>query len=168
MRYPSVDRTTESSPNNLKLGLVSTGCGKCVGILWFLVSGRNEGRQGQVEMAWELWRLLETDAKASDVWEQIKASLAAKITPQAYQNWLMRTELESQDNGSLRVLVPDQVTKDFLEQEYGKEVREAIRELNLQVRDVVYVAGSPGAASGGNTSAEVVPVNRSSLQPPGS
>ena len=41
----------------------------------------------------------------------------------------------------LRVLVPDQVTKDFLEQEYGEEVRGSIRELNLPVRDVVYLAG---------------------------
>ena len=90
--------------------------------------------------------------RASDVWEQIKSRLAAKITPQAYENWVMRTELESQENGSLRVTVPDQVTKDFLEQEYGTDVREAIRELKLPVQSIVYVAGSNAAASIGNTS----------------
>lgn len=90
--------------------------------------------------------------RASDVWEQIKSRLAAKITPQAYENWVMRTELESQENGSLRVTVPDQVTRDFLEQEYGTDVREAIRELKLPVQSIVYVAGSNAAASIGNTS----------------
>jgi chromosomal replication initiator protein len=91
-------------------------------------------------------------ARASNVWEQIKSRLAAKITPQAYQNWVMRTELESQDNGSLRVTVPDQVTRDFLEQEYETDVREAIRELKLPVQSIVYVTSSSTRASMGNNS----------------
>src|SRR5580692_12642870 len=98
-------------------------------------------------------------ARASNVWEQIKSRLSAKITPQAYQNWVMRTELESQDNASLRVTVPDQVTKDFLEQEYGTDVREAIRELKLPVQNIVYVTNpsvSPGNGPGGNGSSEPV------------
>jgi chromosomal replication initiator protein len=75
-----------------------------------------------------------------DLWERIKLHLAEKITPQAYQNWVLRTELESLDNGTLRVRVPDQVTKDFLEQEYGSDVHGSIRELSLPVQTVVYVA----------------------------
>ena len=86
--------------------------------------------------------------KSSDRWDRIKANLAAKITPQAYQNWLLRTELESQDNESLRILVPDQVTKDFLEQEYGEEVRNSIRDLKLEVREIVYVVATERAAPG--------------------
>jgi chromosomal replication initiator protein len=105
-------------------------------------------------------------ARAFDIWEQIKTRLSAKITPQAYQNWVMRTELEGQDEGSLRVTVPDQVTRDFLEQEYGADVREAIRELNLPVHSIVYVTVSPsgppigngvtGNSSSGNNSGEPV------------
>jgi chromosomal replication initiator protein len=85
-------------------------------------------------------------ARATDVWEQIKSRLAAKITPQAYQNWVKRTKLESQDNGSLRITVPDQVTRDFLEQEYGADVREAIRELKLPVQNIHYVTSSSSSA----------------------
>ena len=77
-----------------------------------------------------------------DTWERIKSSLASRMTPQAYENWVMRTGLESQRDGFLRVLVPDQVTKDFLEQEYADEVRSSIQELNLGVRDIVYLAAS--------------------------
>lgn len=94
--------------------------------------------------------------KSLDIWERIKANLAVKITPQAYQNWLLRTELESEDNGLLRILVPDQVTKDFLEQEYGEEVRNSIRELNLEVRDVVYLAGTSRVAGAENSAGEPV------------
>jgi chromosomal replication initiator protein len=103
-------------------------------------------------------------ARASDMWEQIKARLAAKITPQAYQNWVMRTELEGYDNGVLRVLVPDQVTKDFLEVEYGGEISETIRELKLPIQRAVYVMGfnqastdnRPGESAGTASSGEPV------------
>ena len=88
-----------------------------------------------------------TELKIQDVWEQIKTNLASRMTPQAYENWVMRTGLESQHDGSLRVLVPDQVTKDFLEQEYAEEVRSSIRELNLGVRDIVYLAASSRVAA---------------------
>jgi chromosomal replication initiator protein len=87
-------------------------------------------------------------AAALNVWERIKSHLAGKITPQAYENWVLKTEFQSQDNGSLRVLVPDQVTKDFLEQEYGEDVRDSIRDLNLPIQQITYLYLA-GAASGG-------------------
>ena len=85
----------------------------------------------------------ETEAAAvatcgPDYWQQIKSRLAAKIPAQAYHNWVVRTKFEAQEDGSLRVQVPDRVTKDFLEQEYGDDIRRAIVELNLPVRRVVY------------------------------
>ncbi len=81
--------------------------------------------------------------EAKDVWGRIKATLASKMTPQAYQNWVLRTEFDSHEDGCLRVMVPDQVTKDSLEKEYSEEVRASIRELNLPIREIVYLA-SPG------------------------
>jgi chromosomal replication initiator protein len=39
----------------------------------------------------------------------------------------------------VQVGVPDQVTKDFLEQEYAEEVRSAARELNLPVKSIRYI-----------------------------
>ena len=86
-------------------------------------------------------------AAARNVWERIKSHLAARITPQAYENWVLRTEFHSQENGSLQILVPDQVTKDFLEQEYGEDVRNTIRDLNLPIQKITYVSGSVAAAA---------------------
>jgi chromosomal replication initiator protein len=78
-------------------------------------------------------------AEELNPWDLIKAKLAERITPQEFQNWVMRTALESLDRGSLRVQVPDQVTKDFIEQEYTEQIQSTIRELNLPVEQVVYL-----------------------------
>lgn len=88
-------------------------------------------------------------ARGPDFWQQIKSRLAVKIPPQAFQNWVIPTRLGGQENGSLRVIVPDQVTKDFLEQEYGDVVQTTIQELNLPVQHVVYTAplGATAAAA---------------------
>jgi chromosomal replication initiator protein len=79
--------------------------------------------------------------RGSDYWKLIKSRLAAKMPPQVYHNWVLRTELETQENGSLRVRVPDEVTKEFLEQEYGDDVKRAIIELKLPIRRVEYKPG---------------------------
>ena len=80
----------------------------------------------------------------SNFWDQIKSRIASKISPQDFQNWFMRTCFEGADGKILRVTVPDQVTKDWMEQEYAEEIRHSIRELNLEVDRIVYL---PGAAA---------------------
>jgi chromosomal replication initiator protein len=80
-------------------------------------------------------------------WEQIKIRLAARISSQAYQNWVMRTRFESLEGGVLRVKVPDQVTKDWMEQEYAEDIRAVVKELGLDVQAVVYVPVAAGVAA---------------------
>jgi chromosomal replication initiator protein len=99
------------------------------------------------------------EAPELNTWDLIKAKLAERIAPQEFQNWVMRTALESLDQGSLRVQVPDQVTKDFIEQEYTEQIRSTIRELNLPVETVVYLphAESRAAADVSSASASLEP-----------
>ena len=87
------------------------------------------------------------EARELNTWDLIKAKLAERIAPQEFQNWVMRTALESLDQGSLRVQVPDQVTKDFIEQEYTEQIRSTIRELNLPVDRVVYLPHAESRAA---------------------
>jgi len=82
----------------------------------------------------------------SNPWDLIKARLASKISPQDFQNWVTRTVLERADDRTLRVKVPDQVTKQWMEQEYAVEIRDAIRELNLGIDNVVFISGVGGFA----------------------
>lgn len=73
-------------------------------------------------------------------WESIKQRLATKVSPKAYEDWVMRTNFERLDGSTLHVAVPDLVTKQWMEQEYGDDVRQSIRELELNISAVQYAA----------------------------
>jgi len=74
--------------------------------------------------------------------------LAARISPQAFENWVAHTSFVSADSGTLTVMVPDRVTKEWMEQEYAEDIRNTIRELDLAVQTIVYLewTGSAKAA----------------------
>ncbi len=101
-----------------------------------------------------------------DSWERIKVFLAEKIPPQAFQNWIQRTSLETEHQGVLRVGVPDDVTRACLEQEYSDDVRSAIRQLHLDVDRVEYVSGSPARASHQAPAAELSTSDTAFISPP--
>jgi chromosomal replication initiator protein len=86
-------------------------------------------------------------------WDLIKARLTTKINTRAYEDWVTRTAFDGSEGRSLRVSVPDQVTKQWMEQEYGEAVRQTITELNLPVEQVIYTTRTPEdtAASGNGT-----------------
>ena len=78
-----------------------------------------------------------------DRWEQIKQRVASKLSKEAFQNWFARSTWLLDQNRSIVVAVPDQMTKDWLEQEYQEPIRVAMRELNLQADRVIYEVQSP-------------------------
>jgi len=95
--------------------------------------------------------------RSVDFWEQIKSRLASKIGAQGYENWVMRTAFASAEGGTLRVVVPDQVTKDWMEHEYAGDVTTVIAELSLPVERVVYVpTPSQAVAPPENSSSEPI------------
>src|SRR6185295_552902 len=81
-------------------------------------------------------------------WEQIKARLTTRISARAYEDWVTRTVFDGSEGSVLRVTVPDQVTKTWMEQEYAEDIRDAIRELNLPVERVVYATPPSGVSTG--------------------
>jgi chromosomal replication initiator protein len=83
-----------------------------------------------------------------NTWETIKDQLHTRLTTDAFQNWVARTELLSTDGSLLRVGVPDEVTKVWLEGAYAEKVTAVIRDLNLPVKIVHYELL---AASGGSS-----------------
>src|SRR5262249_470467 len=90
-------------------------------------------------------------------WDQIKNRLSAKMSPQAYQNWVQRTTFESVDGTTLRVTVPDPVTKDWMEQEYAQDIRTSLQELNLHIDQIVYsVRAAHSVAASEHSSAEPI------------
>jgi len=71
-------------------------------------------------------------------WDSIKEKLHHTLTQEAWQNWVARTRFAGLDEGCLRVAVPDDATRDWLEREYALKVTGAIRELRLPVEKVQY------------------------------
>ncbi len=87
-------------------------------------------------------------------WEQIKKHLRARISSAAYDNWLTKTEFRRLNGTTLHVAVPDDVTRQWMQQEYAAEVWSAIRDLDLPTTQVLYEVGfshenaSPTGGSG--------------------
>lgn len=86
-----------------------------------------------------------------NAWDQIKQSLAEKISPEAFQNWFVETRLQQADGDSISVSVPNEATKDWMEREYAESVHAVIRDLKLPIRQVSYEICSAAAVSNSHT-----------------
>lgn len=82
-----------------------------------------------------------------NVWDQIKQSLAEKISTEAFQNWFVDTRLQQADGDSISVSVPNEATKDWMEREYAESVQAVIRDLKLPIRQVSYEISSAAVTS---------------------
>ena len=73
-----------------------------------------------------------------NTWETIKEQLGSTLTSEAFENWVARTSYAGETGERLRVKVPDEVTKSWLESEYAAKVKSVIRDLRLPVAEVHY------------------------------
>jgi chromosomal replication initiator protein len=76
-------------------------------------------------------------------WEQIKSQLLHHLSGEAWHNWVSRTEFLGLSDEELRVGVPDEITRMWMEGEYAAKVAAAIRELRLPVAKIHYELMSP-------------------------
>jgi len=83
-----------------------------------------------------------------DTWQEIKEQLFNRLSSEAYHNWVARTEFLGLDGNNLRVGVPDEVTKSWLESEYALKVAGVIKDLHLPVAQISYVLNSSAASNG--------------------
>jgi chromosomal replication initiator protein len=80
----------------------------------------------------------------SNLWDQIKERFSNTLSREAYQNWIARTHLDVQQDGLLVVRVPDETTRQWIQQEYTSHVRRFVSELHLPVQKVEYSLGASG------------------------
>src|SRR5664279_1186466 len=86
-----------------------------------------------------------------NAWDQIKQSLAGKISTEAFQNWFVDTRLQQADGDRISVSVPNEATKDWMEREYAESVQTAIRDLKLPIRQVSYEISASSVTSNSHT-----------------
>ncbi len=73
----------------------------------------------------------------------MKSKLEALLSSESYENWISRTEFSQVDGDLLRVTVPDDQTRIWMETEYGELVQELARSLGLQLRRVAFEIAVP-------------------------
>jgi chromosomal replication initiator protein len=79
-------------------------------------------------------------------WDQIRAYLQQKVSPQNYDNWLKGTAFALLEGNALTISVPDRETQNWLETEYSGLIRTAIAELRLPVGRIRFEPQPPKGA----------------------
>jgi hypothetical protein len=76
-------------------------------------------------------------------WQRVQARLKQDLTPITYGNWVARTEFAGLVGDELRVFVPDAITRDWLEDEYGDLIQKILKSFGLDIARVVYGRHGP-------------------------
>jgi chromosomal replication initiator protein len=87
-----------------------------------------------------------------NAWEIVKDELHQSLTSEAYQNWVARTSFLALEGNRLKVGVPDQVTRIWMESEYSAKVQKALNDLKLPVLRVEYELAGPEKTEGAPSS----------------
>jgi chromosomal replication initiator protein len=95
-------------------------------------------------------------------WDRLKSALEAKYSAEAVQGWVSRTSFRRRDGATMWVAVPDRLTKDYLEDAYAEDIQRAIRDLGMEVANVVYVVDSSSDSAPGVRAGAAEPVFASS------
>lgn len=71
-------------------------------------------------------------------WDQIKQCLSSRVSAESFQNWIHNTSFNSASDGVLTVSVPNEATKEFMEEEYDFLVQSVVQELRFPFKRVLY------------------------------
>jgi chromosomal replication initiator protein len=74
----------------------------------------------------------------TDSSERIKRWLAGKLSEGSHRRWISAVTLVSSPNGDLVIRVPNELEQAWFQQEYTPQIRNAITELNLPIRRIIY------------------------------
>jgi len=73
-----------------------------------------------------------------NIWELIKHKLESELSPESFQNWFSRTWLLDSEGTHIRVGVPSEAVKVYLESEFNGKVLQAAQNLRLPVESISY------------------------------
>ena len=78
-----------------------------------------------------------------ELWQAVLAQLQFQISPANFATWLKNTSILSQEEGLLLVSVPNNFSKEWLENKYNKLIFHIIRDLDTEIREIKYAVGAP-------------------------
>lgn len=71
-------------------------------------------------------------------WDQIKTRLQGKLSSEAYQNWIQPTFEGKVEGSCLWVQVPDEVTRDWMQESYVHDILQTARDLGLPFQKIEF------------------------------
>jgi chromosomal replication initiator protein len=83
-----------------------------------------------------------------NAWQDVLGYLKEKVNPQSFQTWLRPTRLSQASGATLLVQVPNREFQEWIQENYGGLVREALEHLDLPFREVRYVFAENGSRPG--------------------
>lgn len=76
-----------------------------------------------------------------ELWQSVLAQLQFQISPANFSTWLKNTHILAKKDGQLFVSVPNNFSKEWLENKYNKLIFHIIRGLDGEIREVKYMVG---------------------------
>lgn len=79
-----------------------------------------------------------------DVWKNILEELKKSISSEQFNAFFQKTSLVSVDDGEIKIGVPNSFMQINIKKKYDKNIREALKHNNIEVKDVEYVITETG------------------------
>ena len=101
-----------------------------------------------------------------ELWQAVLAQLQFQISPANFATWLKNTYILSKGGGQLLISVPNNFSKEWLENKYNKLIFRIIRELDEEIRELKYMVGTPPQQPKPAQLAQRAPTNAPPPPPP--
>ncbi|MDP2820741.1 MAG: chromosomal replication initiator protein DnaA [bacterium] len=80
-----------------------------------------------------------------EIWQSVLAQVKLSISSANFSTWFKNTDIDLIDSGKVVISVPNNFSKDWLENKYYKNILKILRELDPNVKDLVFVVKKIGA-----------------------
>ena len=78
-----------------------------------------------------------------DLWQAALAQLQFHISPANFATWLKNTYILSKKEGQLTISVPNNFSREWLENKYHKVIFQILRGLDNEIKEIKYAVGGP-------------------------
>ena len=78
-----------------------------------------------------------------DLWQAALAQLQFHISPANFATWLKNTYILSKKEGQLTISVPNNFSREWLENKYHKVIFQILRGLDSEIKEIKYAVGGP-------------------------
>src|SRR3990167_9945664 len=74
-----------------------------------------------------------------ELWQAVLAQLQFQISPANFATWLKNTFILSKKDGELTVSVPNNFSKEWLQNKYNKIIFHILKSLDNDIKDIKYI-----------------------------